>query len=43
MHQQVLPDQRADSRHHEERRDHHQPDHAATYDRLVEQQGKGNS
>ena len=38
MHQQVFPDQRADGRHHEKRRDHHQPDDAAPDHRLVEQQ-----
>ncbi len=38
MHQQVFPDQRADGRHHEKRRYHHQPDDAAPDHRLVEKQ-----
>ena len=35
MHQQVLPDEGADRRHHEERRDHHQPHDAAAYRKFL--------
>ena len=38
MHQQILPDQRADRRHHEERRYHQEPHQGETDDRLVHQQ-----
>jgi hypothetical protein len=40
MHQQVLPDQRADGRHDEERRDRQQARDAAAGEMLVEQHGQ---
>ena len=43
VHQQVLPDERADRRHDEERRDHHEPQHVLPEHRLVHQQRDQNA